>query len=83
MLNAKNGSFSQIEADDNETCDVGGYLASETEDLCCQSNCTLKPGAQCSNKNYPCCTEHCQVHRAILRTKIKNCYAVDIIICPP
>ncbi|XP_076807622.1 ADAM 17-like protease isoform X1 [Clavelina lepadiformis] len=64
----------QIEADDNETCDVGGYLASETEDLCCQSNCTLKPGAQCSNKNYPCCTEHCQVadNTKLCRAHIKG-----------
>nr|CAB3219989.1 ADAM 17-like protease [Phallusia mammillata] len=50
----------QVEEHDNETCDVGYITGMANADRCCFSNCTLKPGAKCSNKNYPCCTEDCQ-----------------------
>nr|XP_018673044.1 ADAM 17-like protease isoform X2 [Ciona intestinalis] len=54
------GNF-QVETHDNETCDVGYITGFSNEDRCCLFNCTLKPGAKCSNKNYKCCTEDCQI----------------------
>uniref|UniRef100_H2YQN9 Uncharacterized protein n=1 Tax=Ciona savignyi TaxID=51511 RepID=H2YQN9_CIOSA len=51
----------QVETHDNETCDVGYITGLSNEDPCCLPNCTLKPGAKCSNKNFECCSEQCQV----------------------
>ncbi|XP_006140894.1 disintegrin and metalloproteinase domain-containing protein 17 isoform X2 [Tupaia chinensis] len=47
--------------DEGEECDPGIlYLNNDT---CCHSNCTLKPGARCSDRNSPCC-KNCQFETA-------------------
>eukprot|EP00111_Clytia_hemisphaerica_P002649 TCONS_00007497-protein len=42
--------------DPGEECDPGLF---GNDDPCCDRNCNLKPGAQCSDLNHVCCTE-CQ-----------------------
>ncbi|XP_038052085.1 ADAM 17-like protease [Patiria miniata] len=44
--------------DPNEECDVG-HLGTNNMDQCCGSNCRLKTGAHCSDKNSACCL-NCQ-----------------------
>lgn len=39
-----------------EECDCGNEEQCKS-DACCQSNCKLKPGAQCSDKNDVCCSQ--------------------------
>lgn len=47
--------------DEGEECDPGiMYLNNDT---CCNSDCTLKPGVQCSDRNSPCC-KNCQFETA-------------------
>ncbi|XP_008593023.1 PREDICTED: disintegrin and metalloproteinase domain-containing protein 17 [Galeopterus variegatus] len=47
--------------DEGEECDPGiMYLNNDT---CCNSNCTLKQGVQCSDRNSPCC-KNCQFETA-------------------
>ncbi|XP_063110441.1 disintegrin and metalloproteinase domain-containing protein 17 isoform X4 [Cavia porcellus] len=47
--------------DAGEECDPGIlYLSNDT---CCNSDCTLKPGVQCSDRNSPCC-KNCQFETA-------------------
>ncbi|KHN75154.1 ADAM 17-like protease [Toxocara canis] len=45
--------------EEGEECDVGKLLTGH-EDNCCTSWCRLRPGAQCSPKNVPCCSSGCQ-----------------------
>uniref|UniRef100_A0A9J2PF18 Peptidase M12B domain-containing protein n=1 Tax=Ascaris lumbricoides TaxID=6252 RepID=A0A9J2PF18_ASCLU len=44
--------------EEGEECDVGMLLTGH-EDNCCSSTCRLRPGAQCSPKNVPCCSNSC------------------------
>ncbi|XP_066242038.1 disintegrin and metalloproteinase domain-containing protein 17 isoform X2 [Saccopteryx leptura] len=47
--------------DEGEECDPGiMYLNNDT---CCNNNCTLKKGVQCSDRNSPCC-KNCQFETA-------------------
>ncbi|KAB0398500.1 hypothetical protein E2I00_006527 [Balaenoptera physalus] len=47
--------------DEGEECDPGiMYLNNDT---CCNSDCTLRPGVQCSDRNSPCC-KNCQFETA-------------------
>ncbi|XP_068920917.1 disintegrin and metalloproteinase domain-containing protein 17 isoform X2 [Petaurus breviceps papuanus] len=47
--------------DEGEECDPGiMYLNNDT---CCNTNCTLKKGVQCSDRNSPCC-KNCQFETA-------------------
>ncbi|XP_014647641.1 PREDICTED: disintegrin and metalloproteinase domain-containing protein 17 isoform X2 [Ceratotherium simum simum] len=47
--------------DEGEECDPGiMYLNNDT---CCNSDCTLKPGVRCSDRNSPCC-KNCQFETA-------------------
>ncbi|KAM9070711.1 disintegrin and metalloproteinase domain-containing protein 17 [Sarcophilus harrisii] len=47
--------------DEGEECDPGiMYLNNDT---CCNANCTLKKGVQCSDRNSPCC-KNCQFETA-------------------
>jgi len=65
--------FFQI--DEGESCDVGLFFPN---DRCCFSqNCTLKPGARCSNKNSPCCTDDCQVFLSMIRLYCKSKLELD------
>ncbi|CAL8071934.1 unnamed protein product [Orchesella dallaii] len=47
-----------LRVEGNEQCDAG-LLGTEDSDQCCKPNCTLRPGAVCSDKNSPCC-QNCQ-----------------------
>jgi len=42
-----------------EECDPG-LATSPNGDSCCTKNCKLKAGAQCSDRNSPCCNSRCQ-----------------------
>ena len=42
-----------------EECDPG--IGNLHTDPCCQSNCGLRPRAQCSFRNSPCCTPNCTI----------------------
>ena len=41
--------------DEGEECDLG--LLADDDDACCDKNCRLKVGKQCSDFNHVCCTE--------------------------
>ncbi|GFO11619.1 disintegrin and metalloproteinase domain-containing protein 17 [Plakobranchus ocellatus] len=43
----------------SEECDPG--FAFLHKDPCCQSNCRLQRGAECSFRNAPCCTNSCTI----------------------
>ncbi|KAG1652431.1 ADAM 17-like protease [Nymphon striatum] len=45
--------------EDDEECDAG-LIGSEDTDRCCTSECKLRSGAKCSDKNHPCCGK-CQL----------------------
>ncbi|KAL7988046.1 hypothetical protein Chor_006965 [Crotalus horridus] len=47
--------------DEGEECDPG--LLNLQNDLCCTSDCKLKPNAKCSDRNSPCC-KRCQFESA-------------------
>ncbi|NXN15890.1 ADA17 protein, partial [Indicator maculatus] len=47
--------------DEGEECDPG--LLYQQADPCCSSDCRLKPGAKCSDRNSPCC-KGCQFENA-------------------
>ncbi|XP_054239588.1 disintegrin and metalloproteinase domain-containing protein 17 [Indicator indicator] len=47
--------------DEGEECDPG--LVYQQADPCCSSDCRLKPGAKCSDRNSPCC-KGCQFENA-------------------
>ncbi|XP_068011435.1 disintegrin and metalloproteinase domain-containing protein 17 isoform X1 [Melanerpes formicivorus] len=47
--------------DEGEECDPG--LLYQQADPCCSSDCRLKPGAKCSDRNSPCC-KGCQFESA-------------------
>ncbi|XP_023216169.1 ADAM 17-like protease isoform X2 [Centruroides sculpturatus] len=40
--------------EEGEECDAG-LIGSEDNDLCCDTNCRLREGVICSDKNAPCC----------------------------
>nr|XP_044993780.1 disintegrin and metalloproteinase domain-containing protein 17 isoform X2 [Jaculus jaculus] len=59
--------------DEGEECDPGiMYLNNDT---CCSSDCKLKPGVQCSDRNSPCC-KNCQ-----FETAQKKCQEAINAIC--
>jgi disintegrin and metalloproteinase domain-containing protein 17 len=45
--------------EDNEECDAG-QNGLQDRDLCCDSNCRLRPGSNCSDHNHECC-RNCQI----------------------
>ncbi|XP_064002407.1 disintegrin and metalloproteinase domain-containing protein 17 isoform X3 [Pogoniulus pusillus] len=47
--------------DEGEECDPG--LLHQQADPCCSSDCRLRPGARCSDRNSPCC-KGCQFESA-------------------
>ncbi|XP_052236828.1 ADAM 17-like protease isoform X2 [Dreissena polymorpha] len=48
----------RLETSLGEQCDAG-FLGSVDQDVCCTSNCKLRPNAQCSPSNQACCTSSC------------------------
>ncbi|KAK7458911.1 hypothetical protein BaRGS_00039085 [Batillaria attramentaria] len=74
--------------EDGEECDTGKFHG---EDECCTSDCTLKPGAKCSDFNFECCRK-CQVASASTMCGAENlntcqnashCDGYDYKQCPP
>lgn len=47
-----------------EECDCGGADACANQ-ICCNTNCTLVPGAACADNNTACC-ENCQIRTGSL-----------------
>lgn len=54
--------------EDGEECDAG-FPGRQGLDKCCDYNCKLRPGAQCSDANHYCCN-NCQIASAV-----RQCFA--------
>ncbi|KAI1280716.1 ADAM 17-like protease [Halotydeus destructor] len=46
--------------EDGEECDAGHDGQRDT-DPCCDTECRLRPGADCSSRNSPCCNGNCRI----------------------
>uniref|UniRef100_A0A3B4WSB3 ADAM metallopeptidase domain 17a n=1 Tax=Seriola lalandi dorsalis TaxID=1841481 RepID=A0A3B4WSB3_SERLL len=84
--NSKVCGNSRVE--DGEECDPG--LLHLNDDLCCSSDCKFKSGAQCSDRNSPCC-RNCKFEHAGVRCQepisatckgISSCTG-NSSVCPP